>query len=282
LTFDDLGRSPEEEVIILKRIKEGLWDDGDYEEYVDTPETKLYRTQMLAINAWLADADITFDEAVRAGKNPTVVDPQERRLRRVFTNGRFDNGGRLFGGFWQALSKRERLEGVWIGDERVVELDYGQMNPRIVYGLCGVNPPPGDLYLVPGFEANREGIKKTINAMLFHSKRLSRMPQGVRLKFAEEHRIEQVMKAIEEAHVGIREHFFTGIGHHAQFIESQILVDLLLVLQHQGIVALPIHDAVLVSVSKKDYAMKEMLALFLKHARVEGLVRLEDEMQRAA
>ena len=52
---------------------------------------------------------------------------QDRSLRRIFTKGCFDHGGRLFGGFWQELSKTARFDGLVINDEDIVELDYGQM-----------------------------------------------------------------------------------------------------------------------------------------------------------
>jgi hypothetical protein len=83
VTFDDLGQSEDQEVIILKDTKEDYWDDGELMEYKDTPESERYRKEMRTINSWLADADINFDESVVP--NGKLVDCNERRLRRVFT-----------------------------------------------------------------------------------------------------------------------------------------------------------------------------------------------------
>jgi hypothetical protein len=273
VTWDDLGESEDQEVIILKDTKEDYWDDGEWMEYKDTPETQRYRDEMGRINAWLSEADISFDEAV--AENSKVVDPNERRLRRVFTRERFDCGGRLFGGFWQSLTKKERREGVEIQNEKAVELDYGQMNPRILYGLCGAEPPSGDLYLLPGLEEHRNGIKKVMNAMLFATKRLTRMPKGVRAEFSKSHPVWQVMETIEEHNQPIKERFFSGIGHSVQFHESQIMVDLLLTLRDRGIVALPIHDGVMVPITKKGEVKDIMLSTFFRHTNVQGLVREE-------
>jgi len=66
-----------------------------------------------------------------------------------------------------------------------VALDYGQMNPRIIYGMCKAQPPEEDIYDVPGFEGHRNGIKKVMNAMMFSTKPLSRVPEGVWKEFAE-------------------------------------------------------------------------------------------------
>ena len=270
LQLEDFSVSPGQEVIQLKRIKANHWDDGGLEEYDDTSETILFREQVKTINGWLETAEIDFDEYYWPGGRP--VDSRDRRLRRVFTQGRFDSGGRLFGGFWQPLGKEARRKGLMIKGEDVVELDYGQMNPRILYGLCGAPPPEGDAYAIPGFLDHRSGVKKIMNAMLFASQRLSRMPKGVRKAFDERHRVEEVMVAIEAAHPAITSCFFTGIGHEAQFTESQVLVDVLLTLRDLGIPALPVHDSVIVGKSNQDKVREVMLSSFLKGTGVPGIM----------
>jgi hypothetical protein len=272
LGLEDLGQSKGEEVIILKRVKDeaDYWDDGGLEEYEDTPATQEYRAEMQIMNLWLAEADIALDEAVL--KPHKIVDWNERRLRRIFTRGRFDSGGRLFGGFWQDLTKNQRREGLIIDDEQAVELDYGQMTPRILYGLVRSTPPPHDLDVIPGFEFHRRGVKKVMNAMLFANKRLFRMPQGVRLEFSLEHRMDEVMRAIEAAHPALKDYFFTGIGHYTQFRESEILVDVLVALKQMNIIGLPIHDAVMVPASKRGEVRDIMLSVFHDHTGIDGLV----------
>jgi len=154
----------------------------------------------------------------------------------------------------------------------VVELDYGQMNPRILYGLCGAQPPEDDAYAIPGYQRFRPGVKKVMNSMIFATKRLTRMPKGVRKEFEDQHRVEQVMQAIEAAHPAIKDCFFRGMGHEAQFIESQVLVEVLLSLRDLGVHALPIHDSVVVGRSNKTRAKEVMLSCFLKVVGVQGLV----------
>ena len=272
LGLEDLGQSEGEEVIILKRAKDAAdyWDDGGLEEYEDMPATCQYRTEVEAINHWLAESDIAFDDTVL--KRDKIIDPNERRLRRLFTRGRFDSGGRLFGGFWQDLTKNQRREGLILDGEEAMELDYGQMTPRILYGLGRSVPPFHDLYVIPGFEFHRRGVKKVMNAMLFANKRLFRMPQGVRLEFSLKHRMDEVMKAIEATHPALKEYFFTGIGHHAQFRESEILVDVLLELKKRDIIGLPIHDAVVVAAFKRGEVRDIMLSVFHHHTGIRYMV----------
>lgn len=272
---EDFGQDHAQEVIQLKRSKLGGWDKGDFAEYADIPKTIRYREQVQAINAWLELAEIEFDESCWPDDKP--VDTLDRRLRRVFTQDRFDSGGRLYGGFWQHLKKKARLKGLFINREEVVELDYGQMNPRILYGLCGALPPESDAYAIPGYQRFRPGVKKVMNSMLFATKRLTRMPKGVRKEFEEQHRVEQVMQAIEAAHPAIKDSFFKGMGHEAQFIESQVMVDVLLALREQEIHALPIHDSVIVGKKNKDKAREIMLSCFLKVIGVPGLVEVVEQ-----
>jgi hypothetical protein len=91
----------------------------------------------------------------------------------------FDQGGRLFGGFWQQL-KRERRRHIRIEGEPVAVLDYGSMFTRLAYSEIGAEPPGGDLYAVPGFEGYRSGIKLVMNALFFDkSPKRSKWPSAV-------------------------------------------------------------------------------------------------------
>lgn len=84
-----------------------------------------------------------------------------------------------------------------------------------------------------------------------------------------------MLDAIEAKHPLIKDHFHKGLGHDAQFIESSILVDVLLSLRAKGIVALPIHDAVMVPSSKVLVTKEVMLTVSKAHAHVEGTVTVE-------
>jgi hypothetical protein len=267
----DIGVRPHGEVIYLREPRTDTRAQAKLLEYEDTPETELYRAQMQRINEWLASADIGFDDSLLLGKK-VAVDDRERKLWRSFTRQRFDSGGRLFGGFWMPLNKKQREAAIIIEGEDIVELDYGQMAPRLLYARKHLQPPEKDLYAVPGFKRERAGIKKVMNAMIFAQKPLTRMPRGVRKKFEESCKVDEVTAAIETYHPDIADLFYRGIGHEAQFTESQIMVDILLRLIDMEIIALPIHDALLVRSSDEDEAKDVMLDVFRDHTGIEGLV----------
>lgn len=64
------------------------------EEYEDTPETHKMRQELQAINQWLAHATLHTDAQQDDG---SPIDTQKRTLQRIFNNGSFDEGGRLYG-----------------------------------------------------------------------------------------------------------------------------------------------------------------------------------------
>lgn len=276
LELEDFGERPAEEIIILKRSTDpdDYWDEGGRIEYPDTNDTRALRAELEAVNEWLFAAEIGFSSRVQT-RSGSLVDDRDRQLLRIFNLGRFDRGGRLFGGFWQPLSKHERLAGITINGERIVELDYGQAGTRIVYGLAGQQPPEGDLYSLNGYNQQRDGIKRVMSAMLFADKAIDRFPRNTRKLFRKADRIDEVIEAILLKHPAISDCFFRGIGHEAQFIESTILLRVLRQLREDGVTALPIHDAVLVASSAVDRCREVMEEAFLSITGVEASVSME-------
>jgi hypothetical protein len=170
----DFGRDDAEEVMVLTRKKrfpstgEGAdWVHRQLIDYTDTHLTRQYRDQVRNLNGFLRAANIDF---LDDGVEPRV-DPHERTLKRRFIvhgrlTPRFDQGGRLFGGFWQNL-KSERRRRIRIDGEPVAVLDYGAMFTRLAYSQIGETPPEGDSYTIPGLEGYRSGVKAAMNIFLF-------------------------------------------------------------------------------------------------------------------
>lgn len=271
LHFTDLGLDRHEETIIV-RGKEGFSPKNIDLQYEDTELTHHYRGQIQRINDWLEQADIEFQPI---GDMEREVDPTDRRLVRIFNNGSFEQGGRLYGGFWQSLSNQQRLKGITINEDSVASLDFGQMASRIMYGMVGVTPQLADAYTVPGWEKHRGGVKTLFNAMLHATERHTRLPQGTRAHFPKYTNVDKVIDAIMEHHAPVSDLFYSGQGMAVMYKESQILVDILLHLIDEEIVALPIHDAVIVNEMDVDTTKGIMLDVFKEHTGVEGRVEVE-------
>jgi len=263
ITRDDLGHAPEEEVLILRAPKRHSNSNAEYQEYEDDEATLALRQQMTSINDWLDTADITCSHP--------QVDPAHRRLRRIFNNSNFAQGGRLYGGFWQAMPSDERQEHILIEGDWCVELDYGQMSLAILYGLTGAKPPEGDLYdlSTQGIPTSyRKGIKTVIQALINSSKVPTKMPKGVRKHLPSHTNIRDILAAIESKHPTIYPQMTSGIGMQLFRKESDILVDVLITLRSEGIVALPVHDAVVVRDDISDKAKAVMKQVFREHTGI--------------
>lgn len=271
LDLSDLGRDIHQEVIVLKAPKVNDRESPEAIEYDDTDATRRMRADLQRINARLEAAEID----VLHGYASEALDTAQRRLRRVFTYGSFDSGGRLYGGFWQGMKKEARKHSLRIDGEQTVELDYGQMAPRLLYAYAGQTMAQEDAYLIGDLAAPelfREGFKKLFNAMLFATEPLKRKPQGTK-RLLPNYPVDALIRSIEEAHRPIAHLFHTGIGHHLQFLESELMVELLLELGERTIVALPIHDSVIVSREREAEAAAVMRDVFRHRTNAEPILR---------
>lgn len=270
VSFDDLMRdTANEEVIILKDRKLAVWPRTLYAEsidYRDTPDTMRMREEVRSINGWLQGADICF---VTDGEG----DVHDRGLRRVFNNRSFESGGRLLGGFWMQTSMGrdnwELLRNVRIEGDAVAVVGYSSMFLRLLYCEAGVQAPSGDLYagikeLTDGEHPYREGVQRLLSMLMFRdelprqaSKELRLadvLPKGVKVK--------TMVAAICNLHSAVAHLFGTKIGHRLFKRESDILVRVLHRCRDLGIVALPVHDAIIVKEGMSVDARRVMLECY--------------------
>lgn len=273
MTVGEFVRKNEGEVIILRRERAHRLDKPISIPYTDTEDTIRYRNEVKIINAWLEQADIEFDEDY-PDQN---VSTQERYLRRIFNNGSFSEGGRLYGGFWMNLSKKQRKEGLRINGSPIVALDFGQMAARIMYGMAGCQPHFEDAYLLPTLNGQYRSTVKTIfNAMLNSDTPIKRFPPGTRPKDIDGSlKIGHITGGILDHHAPVSHLFYSGHGLKVMFSESQIMLSILNQLMDMNIVALPVHDALLVEEDYLDAARKVMLSTFRKHTGVDARVDIE-------
>lgn len=269
----DFKKTGYKELIVLREKRGENWFTDKSKElpYEDTSETHRYRAEMVRINDWLAAADLSFDATSCPTRFP--VDIRNRTLRRTFT-GDFTQVGRLNGGFWQPMSKEER-RGIRIDRQPIACLDYSQSCPRILYGLAGATPPRENIYDIPKLRGHREGTKLLLLSLMCSDQERTKRPKGSRALLPKNPKATELFQWVAEAHPALRPFFWTGIGLNLMFRESVILVDVLLTLIDMSIVALPIHDAVVVRHDIKDQVKEVMLAKFREHAGIDGIVKEE-------
>jgi hypothetical protein len=263
----DFGRSESEEVIVLSRKSKSVGQEGlekrtHFIDYKDTEETARLRSEVRSINGHLEAADFGF---IDDGKEPKV-DPCQRRLTRRFVlpagqhHERFDLGGRLFGGFWMNV-KKVRRGNIRIQGEPPVILDFSSMFARLAYASLGLPGPETDLYDLEGklkgyCPAHRDGVKQAFNTLFFGGGR--RLPPKIKRKLPDGATMSKVREAIEKLHPALKPLMGTEVGYGLMFTESRILITVMKELQRRGVVALPLHDAIMVATSKVEEAKEVM------------------------
>ena len=208
----------------------------DYDEYEDQEEDEGSRS-------W------------NSGKKNSqpYLDLSKNKLKRIFNNGSFEQGGRFYGGWWQAIPSRFRPY-IAIDDHQTIEVDYSGIHINLLYLQENLPLSLDDVYTIEGFPTESRKVLKVALQILLNSQNETRALRSIRNKFpAKDYpelftqvSHEQIIDAFKEKHVGIQKYFYKGAGVKLQFIDSQIAEDILLALASQGIAVLPIHDSFIV------------------------------------
>jgi len=263
-------------------------------EYPDGPTIEAWREEVRTINNGLANADILFDPGNGVINGHEVPEHgialHDRMLKRIFNNGRWDHGGRLYGGFWQAM-KRELRAGLRMDGHRVASLDFSAVYLQLLYTVMARRQTPikGDLYAgidpVEGWPADpdrkqamRDAIKRNVSAMLFSRERDKphRLVKNTKAALSKGMTGAVLQDRVEARHPDIAEWFrVPGIGFELMHHESEIMIHTVLRCLEQGVVVLPLHDGLLVAEPHRDVARTAMLEAFREHtggfvARVSG------------
>lgn len=259
-SVNSLRRLDEPELLILKTGKDAN-DQSEPIDYKDSRRTNLLRGQIRRLNRRLGDANIEITEAgkaLRLGTDGGLVVPHRRSLRRIFNNRSWQDGGRLAGGFWMSMPRAERFERIRLDGERIADVDYRQLYPRLAYVRAGAEQPDGDIYDVAGDGTTRDAWKVLLNAMLFADGLLGNWPKGAREHFPKGTKLRDAIEMLERKHGPIAHLFGKGLGYQLMKSESDMLIAVVSHLFAQGITALPLHDAVLVARSHAETARKAM------------------------
>lgn len=157
-----IGIHEEAEPIIMKGLRD---ENGQRKiiEYEDTKASIADRDLINRYNYFIRQQDI------RAPFTKNIQSPDLIFTRRIFSNGSWDEGGRLFGGEFQNLPKTER-EKITINNEAVCEIDIASCHATMAFADIGndwFGNSGEDIYQV--FKAAswpRDVIKLAFNIMM--------------------------------------------------------------------------------------------------------------------
>lgn len=250
-------------------------------ELPDTEDVKRMTEEVTRFNDFLAEQDIQYH-----GNRPDI-DDERKTTHRVFNNGRMNEGGRLYGGFWQSLSGAkegkpdERADDICINDEHLVGLDYGQIAVRMLYSFEGKQLEMEDAYVLDGWGPEcREGMKKLINSMINDS---TGEPKALKKLFGRSYGMkvpeltEKAKQSIYQQHAAIRNHFNGTSTYRLFYEESNHLMRVLMKLVDMNIPALPVHDCLYVRLSDENTVRQLMMDMFTDHFKVAITVKATND-----
>jgi hypothetical protein len=183
--------------------------------------------------------------------------PATPRLRRIFSRGSFDKGGRAYG-WWQTLPSRYRAM-MTINGEPVLEPDFAQLHAQIIYALRGI-PLNGDAYETGDF--SREEGKLAFNIAINAKSHLSAVTAIMHHLKLERRPAARLLKAITRKHRAVAEVFCSDAGVAMMRIDGDITVDAMLRCTAKGIAALPVHDSIIVPARYADQTAEIMAGAF--------------------
>jgi hypothetical protein len=160
------------EVILLRGTKKGK-DSGEQVNYTDTPETERFRAEVRLINQHLRQHPCRYVGRLK-------VNLMQDYVIRIFNNGDWRQGGRLYGYWPMNLASGERHH-LSIDGEPLADLDFGSCFVALLHVQDGTefDPEAPDPFTISGYEEHRDTIKQCAYSILNTPKRISRYPEGV-------------------------------------------------------------------------------------------------------
>lgn len=279
------------ETIVLRNEKK------EEEEYDDTDETNRMRALLTEYNSLLERTFIDIPELEDPivigsdGKQRIIVSQQDKFVRRIFNNSRWDHGGRFYGGWWQRVPSEYRTR-IAMNDQRVIEDDYSGIHIVLLYALEGIdywteiNADPYEIELpeIGDAKARRSiakhflltAINAETEASAFKATRKNirnELPDLAHLEInLTDAFLTAVLDQLRERHAPIGERFCSGAGIELMNLDSQITEQIIGAFLEREIPILTIHDSYVVP-SDADVLLQEtMQAAFEKvtgHANVK-------------
>jgi hypothetical protein len=186
-------------------------------------------------------------------KKPRIFNYLHVQLRRIFSRGSFQKGGRFYGGWWQFIPSDYRRY-ITINGLPTVEVDYSELHPRMMYWDANLPLPEGDLYDidlrfdgkeydkdVEPYKSKRKIIKTFINAMINDDRGNFKLnSQQIKIMQMNTAQLEAL---VIQKHPIIKDIKGRGYGLRYQFVDSQIAEVVMMKLLAQSILCLPVHDS---------------------------------------
>lgn len=262
-----LGWRKSEDLVRLKEPEQGAGaepEDVRASRQVLLAVNRLNRTARLELprDSWRRIlARLHEHETVEVMDRMSAGDAERVALYRSF-KGNWNNGGRLYGGWWQTVPKSERQH-LTIDGLPTIELDYARMQPSLLYAHRGLTLDH-DPYLPPQFAGPqvREVGKRIFNRLLNGKPGPLRATAEDQAQLAGATDFQALVAAVVDINRPIADAFSTGAAGWLQRLDSDILIKVLTRTTGAGVVALPIHDSLIVPIEQEGLLRAAMAGAY--------------------
>jgi hypothetical protein len=237
---------------------------GKLVDYAETRQTWHLRRGLEPVNASLKELRIELTGAERRGRHLCIGDTlilplPGNGLHRIFSRGSFKFHGRAYG-WWQNIPRKVRPD-LMIDGEPTAEADYAALHATMLYCRRGLklDDDPYEIADIP-----RDHVKQGFNIALNAPDRRSAL-----YALADRAQIgatdaDRLLVAVEHRHKSISDAFFSDAGIRLMRDDSDMILSAVSAANERGVVALPIHDALVVQARHSDVAAEVMVEAFEK------------------
>lgn len=283
-TPDMVGRCMNEEVICLKNEKK---EPVGYHENKKTPRMRRFLNEY---NTFLQHTyiDVDYKDYVHVkklrktkseykAKLPTSLtfNLASRKMRRIFNNGSFTQGGRFYNAFWMEMPSQLRLR-IILDFQKVIEADYSGIHIHLLYNKIGIDygAKKRDPYAIPGYPETKEyrNLFKKLLLAAVNAKRKGTKTGETRAIMAlrdsitkseadypaEIPDLHKVIADFKQYHWPIANFLFTGQGFNLMYKDSQIAELVMKTMYKHRIPVLPVHDSFICPKQHKDLLVDTM------------------------
>jgi hypothetical protein len=269
-------------------------------EYNDKPRTRAMRKDLMKYNELLWKTSIEIPDrdtplirkVIEANKSkkrrarPYTLNDPDYFVRRVFSNGSWDQGGRYHGGWWQRIPSDLRaciaIDGA---KDRSAEVDYSGLHIALLYAIEGINyyseykgkdgskPDPYRLDKYGQSSRMRELLKQVLLSAINAKGRLEGIQATQKeinynpekfgwLKKETSIKLTDLVDAFLEKHTPIKHYFYSGEGIKLQNIDSLIAEQVINHFTKINVPILCIHDSFLCNSTHSNELVQVMSIAF--------------------
>jgi hypothetical protein len=214
------------------------------------------------------------------------IDKNSLYLRRKFNRGDYRCGGRFYTKIFQSIPSNVR-QTITINDEATVELDFSAHHLRLLYHKEGIDFK-GEVYIYNKSDeenADKRLIHKMIAMIAINAETRQSAILAVWKTLKDDKKTGKfnstipTLKQLNELyddflghHKPIAKYVGADVGIRLQRIDSDIMNDILVELTNKQIVALPIHDSIIVQSKFSNTLKLEMIIQYNKYTNYDPII----------